>query len=976
MLTGKITNLQASAAPIALSPDNRQTQLSSVTVRLPTQAPTNSSAQQRRSTSKARSSQAPTRMNEVTIFNQAIIGSGSYGIVYRASCHPFKSLALKVCYGKPARLAKELTVLTKCAEETSKNGSRAIHIPQVYFAAWSDSDPSLLIIGMELCLPLTLHDYLHHESYPLEVGMYLAQEVVEAVAYVHKCKCIHRDVKLQNFVFSIDGRLKLIDFGIATDSLAPPPGDVTAGTIAFMSPEMATNVLCTSRDDRGVVGAPADVWSVGTVLFCIFVQGDLYTTSDEDPQTPGNDVDAVLLHRVAQGQWRWPPNVERNVPKPFRDLITRCLKVSPSDRPTMASILKESCWKKTTVVPETIKKFLAVDSLGVDAEGSLRVEGASVRKSPFNLIGRGSEPTPKHDNQITLNAPRQGSIPMVNSPQGAAKSPNTIVTELLSPLQALSALKAGPEGTSNPQVNSRLSVSRALLTDGSPGQFRPPPALPPPTPQSTTVVKKTYTLDEILLGLASPIKDEEVQNKVENPVANSRAVPKISPALLKKKISKALSAPILKDEQAARDRLVKLRTQEMEDLTSLFRCQSNNFKHPHHFKFHEKPMNKSYSDGYMCDECGVFFAPKKGWMPYFHCSCGSDLCEQCHQNHVILCTCVSCGTMLDNYQSLIKHQAKCKGPRRSSQSLGIKRGRSQGDIGKDDARVSGARPPRTEGRSSRSVSRRRGGRDPSAGATETQFSTVPASSIPLVTEPVALNPVSPSEPWSPFENRQKAFAASHDETTATMPTEAERAIIIGEEGSWVRYFHYYPEQSEAEVFAYCIQPGRAGGIFLSNTSTIHSAVVAAVESKILVVDFVDVQTGRDRSRLLSLHEGKAAQPTSVQALLDIYQHDSNLLKQKRAVGTTSVCQRPQVYLDCFGKPFVYVRWVKHDLDNKLVAFGLSNGAFQVFVQEQCEIRWTSGGRKFKVSPHGVCEFLDEATFNEIPALVKLFENPN
>lgn len=66
--------------------------------------------------------------------------------------------------------------------------------------------------------------------------LFLAYQVVQAVSYVHAEGCIHRDIKLQNFVFDIDGNLKLIDFGLSSNVLHPPVGDVVAGTVSFMSP--------------------------------------------------------------------------------------------------------------------------------------------------------------------------------------------------------------------------------------------------------------------------------------------------------------------------------------------------------------------------------------------------------------------------------------------------------------------------------------------------------------------------------------------------------------------------------------------------------------------------------------------------------------------------------------------------------------------------------------------------------------------
>ena len=1033
MLVGEVITLAPSAAPVALSPANSQVQLSSVTVRLPEAAPAGPASS--RAGSK-RSSSAPPRprTNEVLLFTHAIIGSGSFGIVYRASCHRFPSLALKVCFGKPNRLQKEWAALSKCAavaaggsggggsggakKGSATSTSSASHIPEVYFAAWSSSDPSLLVIGMELCVPLTLHDLLVCGPSPLGVGTFLAREVAEAVAFVHRCGCIHRDVKLQNFVFSLEGRLRLIDFGIATDTLDPPPGDVTAGTLAFMAPEMAANVL-RPKADRVSVGAPADVWALGIILFCIFTQSDLYTDVADDPKTPGaDDFNTRLLHRVARGEWRWPAGSEQAVPAGFRDLIERCLQLDPAARPSMAEVMGMPCWLggvapprkgaalPPVAIPEEVRAFLAVESYGVDERGAVRVEGASVRRSPSgHLLGLGATPT----------GAQHLPIPSARADGGASSS--SLVDDLLSPLQGLgSGGVGGAESGAGPSggVVNGVAVSRALLTETSPTGPRPPPPLPAATPTPARQVTmpfpgalppmtpSAFNADDALLGLFSPptappaashwlgssglsLTPSTVAPAPEPPAAVSPQKPKVavSAALLRQKLPKAQHQQITREEREARDAVVAERDVAMADLASLFRCQSDNYKHPHRFRFHERPMNKSYREGYVCDTCGDFFVPYKGLMPFYHCSCGSDLCEPCFAAYKATCACDNCGAVLENPQSLQRHKIKCDArpapqrSRRGSTSLAPsrKRERSQplaGAVGLgSDTTI--RQLPRGAGSSSRP---RAGGRQGSAGTAAGDYClpTVPASHEPLVTEPVSLNPISPLAPpgqWSPFEGCRQRAAAEVAAALAMMPTEDERQHIVGDVADWVRYFHYYPEGAGAEALVYSVQPGRTGSIFLSNTSSIHSAVVAIVESRILVVDYVDAQTGRDRVRTMSLEEGKQQQPTSVDILLNVVQRDTNLLKQRRAVGTMSQYQRQQTGIGCFGQPFIYVRWVRRDLANRIDVFCLSNGSFQVFIQDSYEIRWMDGGRKFRVRSNGVCELVDEAAFAAIPALVEL-----
>ncbi|RNC49795.1 protein kinase, partial [Trypanosoma cruzi] len=158
------------------------------------------------------------------------IGQGSFGTVYRAVCDGYPKLALKIATGKAARLRQELDVLVKVCTKGK------LLLPRFEFGAINKTG-DLIVVGMELCVPSTLHDLLLVTRLTNEADMlFLAYQVLQAVACVHEQQCIHRDVKLQNFVFDLDGNLKLIDFGLASSAWNPPPGDVVAGTVSFMAP--------------------------------------------------------------------------------------------------------------------------------------------------------------------------------------------------------------------------------------------------------------------------------------------------------------------------------------------------------------------------------------------------------------------------------------------------------------------------------------------------------------------------------------------------------------------------------------------------------------------------------------------------------------------------------------------------------------------------------------------------------------------
>lgn len=303
------------------------------------------------------------------------IGQGSFGTVYRAYSEEYPRLALKISTGKTSRLKQELEVLSKVCTKGK------LLLPRFEFGALNGA-ADLIVVGMELCVPCTLHDLLLSTRIVNESDMlFIAHQAAQAVAEVHAEGCIHRDIKLQNFVFDLDGNLKLIDFGLSCSSLSPPPGDVVAGTVSFMAPEMANNALY--REKRVSVGAESDIWSLGIVLFSIFTQRNPYPSADPQPPSTSSSISQSqasadgrpefsssaaaqlrkqnerLLKRVAEGNWRWP--VGCVVSTDFKALVDSILVKNPVQRPTIASILGRKIWNlRRRTPPVAVTAFLGV----------------------------------------------------------------------------------------------------------------------------------------------------------------------------------------------------------------------------------------------------------------------------------------------------------------------------------------------------------------------------------------------------------------------------------------------------------------------------------------------------------------------------------------------------------------------------------------------------------------------------------------
>ncbi len=250
------------------------------------------------------------------------LASGGMATVYIARHHLTRQeVALKVV---ASVFAQDPAGVARFLREVSV-ASRIQHdgVVRVFDAGFDETLRSPYL-AMELLEGGSLAEMLSERKVDQEGALRMVLAFLDPLAAAHDAGVVHRDLKPENVFVTRDGRVKLLDFGVARDlrgSRATMEG-TALGTVYYMAPEQAI--------DARSVGAAADVYAVGVTLYQI-----LCGIFPFDGTTPH----AVLIRA----------NRETAVPTATRapwvhanlcELVDRCLAKSPDERPADAAALR------------------------------------------------------------------------------------------------------------------------------------------------------------------------------------------------------------------------------------------------------------------------------------------------------------------------------------------------------------------------------------------------------------------------------------------------------------------------------------------------------------------------------------------------------------------------------------------------------------------------------------------------------------
>ena len=241
------------------------------------------------------------------------LGRGAMGVVYKAHDPVLdRTVALKTI------------VLDDEADERedfhsrffleAKAAARLNHPALITIYDFGEED-GLAYMAMELLKGKELSTRMESSSLPVREAVAIAEQVAEGLAYAHDGGVIHRDIKPSNIMLLPNGRIKIMDFGVARIKVSELKTQLGTrlGTPKYMSPEQSTG---------GKLDHRTDIFSLGIVLYEMLTGAKLFR----------GDSLTNVLHNVATFEPPPPSRIKPEVTHLLDLVIKRAMEKKPSDR--------------------------------------------------------------------------------------------------------------------------------------------------------------------------------------------------------------------------------------------------------------------------------------------------------------------------------------------------------------------------------------------------------------------------------------------------------------------------------------------------------------------------------------------------------------------------------------------------------------------------------------------------------------------
>ncbi len=249
------------------------------------------------------------------------LGAGGMGEVYRARDPRLgREVAIKVL---PAAWSADASRLHRFEQEA--RAAAALNHPNilaVYDIGTQDGAPYIV---SEVLDGATVRERLRSGQLPIRKAVDYGQQIASGLAAAHDKGIIHRDLKPENILITNDGRVKILDFGLAkltrsegsddqalTQTVQSDPGTVL-GTVGYMSPEQVRGKPADAR---------SDLFSFGAILYEMLSGKRAF-----HGESPAETMSAIVKEE--------PPELtetNRSVPPALERIVRHCLEKNPSER--------------------------------------------------------------------------------------------------------------------------------------------------------------------------------------------------------------------------------------------------------------------------------------------------------------------------------------------------------------------------------------------------------------------------------------------------------------------------------------------------------------------------------------------------------------------------------------------------------------------------------------------------------------------
>ena len=277
------------------------------------------------------------------------IGSGGMSEVYKAKCHKLNRLvAIKVL---KSEFTSDATFVSKFKMEAqAAAGLSHPNIVNIYDVV---DEGDIHFIVMELVEGITLKSYITKKGHlDVKEAIGIAIQVASGIEAAHEQHIIHRDIKPQNMLISMDGKVKVADFGIARAVSSQTMNAATVvGSGHYISPEQARGGYSDERSDLYSLGITMFEMVTGHVPF----EGDNTVTVAlahleepmPDPRTLNPDVSPSLARIILKCTEKRPERRYPNAAAVISDLRRALLN---DDDPTIGAVKEEDHSSDTIVI--------------------------------------------------------------------------------------------------------------------------------------------------------------------------------------------------------------------------------------------------------------------------------------------------------------------------------------------------------------------------------------------------------------------------------------------------------------------------------------------------------------------------------------------------------------------------------------------------------------------------------------------------